>query len=464
MNSESHSSSFDSQPANPPASDGNARRSAHPKSGNGYVSDVDDLINRTPLSLVLQHYGLPQPQNSTSEYRMKCVFNEACSDSQYGNLTVRQDVAKQIYCHSCETRGNLLTLIHGLETQRPPDGGRLRGQEFKAAIQKLRQISGEATTSRESRPYVPQSEMKQQRRAYESTPLPTGSGRSPDRATNAGSGPARERASTEPPTSKPTESKPTAKLVNVPLIRHDKEAARAIADLANDLIVDVAQMSPEAAQYVRKRPWMTPELMQKWGVGWIPGNGRSLFRKGYLVYTHRNERGDIVSYSGRDLNFETKWNEWIKAGKPEGKKPGKHRYVTGYHRGLELYGGHATRLQEPWVKESLDRYGVVIVEGMNDVMRLDELQVAAVGLGSNKVTAEQLEKLTRFARQLANNRVLLMPDCDEEGESGFKDLLWKLTETGLHVRLGWSSQTHSNRQPESLTQDEWKLRVGNPPN
>jgi len=28
------------------------------------VSNVDELINRTPLSLVLQHYGLPQPQNS----------------------------------------------------------------------------------------------------------------------------------------------------------------------------------------------------------------------------------------------------------------------------------------------------------------------------------------------------------------------------------------------------------------
>lgn len=72
---------------------------------------------------------------------------------------------------------------------------------------------------------------------------------------------------------------------------------------------------------------------------------------------------------GRDLNFETKWADWIKCGKPEGKKPGKHRYVTGYHRGLELYGGHAARLQEPWVKDSLNRYGLVIAEGMNDVLR-----------------------------------------------------------------------------------------------
>ncbi|MEZ6035536.1 MAG: hypothetical protein R3C17_20765 [Planctomycetaceae bacterium] len=122
-------------------------------------------------------------------------------------------------------------------------------------------------------------------------------------------------------------------------------------------------MSPEAAQYVRKRPWMTPELMQKWGVGWIPGNGRSLFRKGYLVYTHRNERGEIISYSGRDLNFES--------------------------------------------------------------------------------------------RQFTNHRILLMPDCDEKGETGFKDLLWKLCEAQVQVRLGITSQTAEGRfarcQPEDLT-------------
>ncbi len=132
-------------------------------------------------------------------------------------------------------------------------------------------------------------------------------------------------------------------------------------------------------------------------------------------------------------------------GKPEGRKPGKHHYVSGFHGGLELYRGHATRIQESWVKESLNRYGLIIVEGMNDVMRLDDLQVAAVGLDSNKVTAEQLEKLTRFARQLANNRTLLMPDCNEEGESCLKDLLWKLDEAQVNVRLGPTSKSHNGQ-------------------
>ncbi len=253
------------------------------------MNDVDQLIEQTSVDQVLTHYGKPPTTKTTGEHRIQCVFDEACSDSQYGNLTVRlDDTVNHIYCHTCGVRGNLRTLLHGLEKNQAPAGGRLRGDEFKAAVAKLPEITGSA--------------------------------------------PADSAARNRPPASKPVEA-PAPKPVNVPLIRHEKEAARALADLHEELIVDVADMSPEAAQYIRKRPWMTPELMKKWGVGWIPGNCRSLFRKNYLVYTHRNERGEVVSYSGRDLTFETKWQKWMRDGKPEGKKPNKHRYVSGYHKG-----------------------------------------------------------------------------------------------------------------------------------
>jgi DNA primase len=188
--------------------------------------------------------------------------------------------------------------------------------------------------------------------------------------------------------------------------------------------------------------------MTKWGCGWIPGNGRSLFRKNYFVYTHRNTRGDIVSYSGRDLNFESKWEKWIKAGKPEGKKPNKHRYVSGFKRGAELYGGFAPRLEEPHVKTSLENHGLVVVEGMNDVIRLDELGVCAVGLCSNKATDQQIEMIVKFASQVGKNRVLLFPDGDEPGKAGFKDLLWDLNEKGLNVTL--TQQPEYIHQPEDL--------------
>lgn len=381
-----------------------------------YQSDVDELIESTPLSDVLHHYGLPQPPEHAKEYRIDCVFNANCANSNYGNLTVALDSANRIFCHSCETRGNLITLIHGLEKRTPPAGGKLRGQEFKDAVAKLREINSGVPPEAAGVPHKEEKTVSEQ----------------------------------------PADPQP---MINTPLRRHDKEAARALADLHKELIVAVANMSPDAAQYVRLRTWLTSDLMRKWGVGWIPGNGRSLFRKNYLVYTHRNERGEVVSYSGRNLSFEEKFAAWLKAGRPEGKKPAKHRYVSGFHRGVELYGGHANRMQQNYVCESLQQHGLVVCEGQNDVLRMDALEVAAVGLGSNKATDAQIDKIVRYARTAADNRVLLLPDCDEEGEAGFQPLLWRLNEQRVHTRLGISSRmfdgVFANRQPEDISEADW---------
>jgi 5S rRNA maturation endonuclease (ribonuclease M5) len=239
------------------------------------------------------------------------------------------------------------------------------------------------------------------------------------------------------------------------------ETARGLATLCEELVTDVAAMPPKAAAYFRERAsWLTPEVMRKWGVGYLPRDGRSMFR-GWVVYTHRDERGDVLSYSGREVGFEEKWQAWLRAGKPDGQKPAKHKYVKGYHRGQELYGQQSSRLTEPHVVESLRRFGLVVCEGMNDVVRLDALGVGAVGLCSNKATDEQIEKIVRFAKQTAAGRVFLMPDTDEEGEPACKDLLWRLNEVGLAVRLGWSQAMHGgafrDRQPEQLTPSEWEL-------
>ncbi|MEZ6053416.1 MAG: hypothetical protein R3C02_18825 [Planctomycetaceae bacterium] len=81
-----------------------------------------------------------------------------------------------------------------------------------------------------------------------------------------------------------------------------------------------------------------------------------------MIFAHQNEAGEILSYSGRDVRFDEKWQKWINDGRPQKSKPNKHRYVKGYHR-LELYGQQADRLDDRRLKEFLSRYGVVIVEG-----------------------------------------------------------------------------------------------------
>ena len=129
--------------------------------------------------------------------------------------------------------------------------------------------------------------------------------------------------------------------------------------------------------------------------------------------------------------------------------------MAGYHRGIELYGAISSRLEEPAIQSSLGELGLVVVEEMNDVMRLDELCVCAVGLCSNRATETQVNLITKFARRIAGGRVLLFPDRDEEGTVGFKELLWQLAQTDLQVRVVPADIAGGvGKQPEDVTVEE----------
>src|SRR5437588_488510 len=80
--------------------------------------------------------------------------------------------------------------------------------------------------------------------------------------------------------------------------------------------------------------------------------------------------GEALSWIGRDTEFEKKHADWAQDGNSE-KEPEKFDFVKGFHRGLEVFGQHGSRLKEPGYRESLKELGVIVVEGPNDVMRLD---------------------------------------------------------------------------------------------
>ena len=385
----------------------------------GYMSGIDDLIEQTSAAQVLSHFGKPPPEKSSGEHRMPCVFDDSCIDSSYGTLAVNlSDPAKRIYCHSCGVRGNLLSLLWGLMKHAPPSGGRLRGDEFKQAVAVLKEIAGEDAVPQRSRPA--------------------------------------ELAPAEP-----ASQAPPASLRNVPLRDAENPRARELVNLYERLVTDPAEMHPAAATYVRERPWLTPQVMQQWRMGYLPMSAKGLLR-GRMVYGYFDERDNVLSYFGRDPDFERKWQNWERSGRPEKGKPIKHRFVKGFHRGLELYGQNGRqRLQDEKLRESIAALGLSIVEGPNDVIRLDCLGVGAVGLCSNKATDEQVREITRFARQIAGGKVVLLPDTDTEGESGCKELLWKLSQCeGIRPKLAWSSEMFGgafrDRQPESLSVEEWE--------
>lgn len=385
----------------------------------GYMSGIDELIERTSASQVLSHFGQTPPEKTSGEHRMPCVFNDSCAESSYGTMAVNlSDPAKRIYCHACGVRGNLLTLLWGLMKHCPPSGGKLRGEEFKQAVTALQEIAGGASESSD----------------------PTAHGQTAN-------------ATREPPQPEPQR--------NTPLKDSENPRARELVTLYEDLLTDPGEMNPAAAAYVRSRPWLTAEVMRSWRMGYLPHSAKGLLR-GRMVYGYFDERDHVLSYFGRDPDFDRKWGEWERRGRPEKGKPMKHRFVKGFHRGLELYGQNGKlRLQDERLRESIARLGLFVVEGPNDVIRLDCLGVGAVGLCSNKATDEQVAKIGSFARQIAGGKVVLLPDTDGEGEAGCKELLWKLHQAeGVTPKLGWSSEMFGgafrDRQPESLSDEEWE--------
>lgn len=239
------------------------------------------------------------------------------------------------------------------------------------------------------------------------------------------------------------------------------ERVRAVVDLDKKFVVDVADMSPSAAAHFRKRPYLTPEVCRAWRLGYLPrdlgGKDKSGgTMRGKITYAYLNEAGEVLTFFGRDADYEAKKEKWEKADRKD-PAPEKFHFVKGFHRGSELYGVHAVRTQD--AAQKLRAIGLLpLVEGSNDVIRLSLLGVPAVALCSNTITREQAEKVGALARELVGT-VGIFLDADEEGLNGMRQCLGYIAQVAP-VRLVWTDRMFGGkfkgRQPESLTPDEWQ--------
>ena len=389
----------------------------------GYI-DVDKLQAETTLEAAAAKCGVTlDVKGSGPEVRIDCPFGCAGDHQGRKELAINTDNPQKVFqCHAyqCGFRGNLLTLLHGWLTGKKPSGGKLKGDEF----QRVKQVLAGTGTLAAKRPAA-----------------------QPAAA-------ASEAATTAPPPQP-----------NVPLIDSTDERVRELHNIDTKFILDVADMNPAAAAYVRRHGCLSPESMQKWRCGYLPNDGggdkRGWSLRGSIVYPILAENGKVLAWAGRDVHYEEKEQDFARlspaqrAGAPP---PGKHRFPKGFHRGQELYGQHAARLKEPGYREFLAQHGLIIVEGFNDVIGLDNLGVPALGLMSNRMTEAQGEKLTRWAKQIGGHRVTLLFDCESTGVEGAKEALWYFAQQQLDVRLAWSPSMHggayAGQQPESLTREQ----------
>ena len=378
--------------------------------------NVDELMPRVSLEQVAAYYGaaLPELHRVGTETRARCFLN-CGKTAETGDraLAIQHDhPVKQFQCHQygCGKNGNLVSICDLLKPGTNA-GGRPRGERFKEIAKDLLAITEGGTI-----PAVP----------AEARPAPL----------------------------------PEPAKANVPLRDSPNERARTLTDLDQKFVVDVAAMSPKASAYVRRRPFLSPEEMRSWRVGFLPrdtGEDKSGgTMRGRIVYPYLSESGDVLTWFGRDPDFEDKHKTWTASDRSE-REPEKFHFVKGFHRGIELFG--QDRLKAEGVKEKLAGLGLPLVEGPNDVIRLVTLGVPALGLCSNTITREQAAKAARLARDLTGGVVTVFLDCDPEGENGMKQCLGYLAQLTA-VRLAWTSKMYGGRfkgrQPESLTAPEWE--------
>lgn len=386
----------------------------------GSFVDVDELMRRVSLDDVCRFYGVPLDaiHRVGDEVRTRCFLN--CGKNEPTGdrvLALKTDDVKRWCCHRYECShkagGNLVGLIDLVKPGEHMDG-RPRGERFKAILTDLQQIAG-------------------------GSPPPV---RAADPAK-------RESAATEPPKS------------NVPLAESENERARGLVALQEKFVVDTATMNPAAASYFRTRPYLTPEVCRQWQVGYLPsnagGDAAGGTMRGKIVYPIHNEAGQVLTWFGRDPDYEAKHAAWSR-GNRDDREPQKVHFVKGFHRGLELFAQQ--RFATADVREAVQALRhLLVVEGPNDVIRLGALGVPAFAVCSNRITREQAEKVGRWCRELGVAAALLF-DLDAEGETGAQQAVVELAQH-CPVRFGWSRAMHAGRfagrQPENLNDDEWPL-------
>jgi hypothetical protein len=395
-----------------------------PEKPQRHTIDVDALQQQLTVRQVAAYYSFPLPEGfgDAGEQRMQCPCTNCTGHNDDRSVSINvSDPFKRWKCHrgsqygGCGAQGNLVTLAYCLRHAAMPPGGKPTGREFYAIAQELEAIAG-------------------------------------------GQPPPERVVSPDPAVRKDAaaviEGKP-----NVPLTQSDNENARNLVALDQQLTIALADHSPAASAYARRRPFLLSEAISRdCRCGYMPGSSKSSLR-GNWVFGVQSEQGEPLAWVGRNVRYDEEHEKWATSGR-QGREPMKYRFPNQslFRRGLELYGQEF--LSDARFAESLKQFGVILVEGFTDRLRLHEIGVMSVAMMSNKITDEQTERLARYAQVYGQGRVGVMHDADGPGDDGAKETLWRMHERGIAAYLIWSQRRfdglYTGRQPESVSESEWE--------
>ncbi len=186
--------------------------------------------------------------------------------------------------------------------------------------------------------------------------------------------------------------------------------------------------------YLHGKKKYSLELLESAGLILKGNNGRYYDRfRGRIMFPLRNHRGQIVGFSGRVLEKDTKEAKYINS--PE---------TSVYHKSKMLFG-----LSELY--QQIRKAGqIVIVEGEFDVISSAQAHVDTVAaIKGSALTAEHAKLLGRTVQT-----VLLALDTDAAGVEATKKAIVTLRETALDLKV---VVLPSGKDPDDLARKDPKL-------
>ena len=190
---------------------------------------------------------------------------------------------------------------------------------------------------------------------------------------------------------------------------------------------------------------ITEETVKAFGAGYC---SRGLM-KSRVVFPVRNVKEDVVAYAGRAVRDDQE------------KSQGKYRFPTGFKKHLELYNIDRVA-NDAETRKAVRDFGVVLVEGFTDVMRLCQhgfLNVVAL-MGTDFHEAQK--KMLTDPQLNPTRRVTLFLDNDEAGKKGRREIAQALIYDAFvryvdYSRVQKGKFVEQPTEPEHFTKEELKL-------
>lgn len=178
------------------------------------------------------------------------------------------------------------------------------------------------------------------------------------------------------------------------------------------------------------------EFTKKFGIGWCKAG----LMAGRIVFPIHNANGELVAYAGRSLTEKDEVQR------------GKYLFPTGFNKALELWNFHRVASKKKLLRE----YGLILVEGFTDALRLIQHGFPNVVALMGWSLTEQQEKMILSH----TDKVALFLDNDEAGQEATKKIHKRLIHQVFVKVVAYPAELPDKTQPEDFTKEELRNMLG----